>query len=93
MACELLSKNYPWIFKIRAITVTANHIETQSSPIQQDMFYDYSKDEKQRKLCSAIDSIKDTFGKGAILPATVLDEKKMPHKKQEDTVLPGMMHK
>ena len=93
VACELLSKNYPWIFKIRAITVTANHIESQSSPIQQDMFYDYSRDERQKKLSRAIDIIKDTYGKGAILPATVLDEKKMPKKKQEDTVLPGMMHK
>ena len=92
-ACELLDKNYSWFYKIRALTVTVNHLESSETAFQQDMFYDYSKDEKQRKLCSAIDSIKDTFGKGAILPATVLDEKKMPHKKQEDTVLPGMMHK
>lgn len=93
VACELLKKNYPWVFKIRALTVTAIHLENSSAPLQQSMFYDYSEEEKQKKLSSAIDIIKDTYGKGAILPATVLDEKKMPKKRQEDTVLPGMMHK
>ena len=92
-AFKLLKKNYPWVFKIRALTVTAIAIETTDTPVQQDMFFDYEKQDKRKKLGAIINDIKDTYGKGAILPATVLDEKKMPKKKQEDTVLPGMMHK
>lgn len=92
-AIKLLKKNYPWVFKIRALTVTAIAIETTDTPVQQDMFFDYEKQDKRKKLGETINDIKDTFGKSAILPATVLDEKKMPKKRQEDTVLPGIMHK
>ncbi len=92
-AIKLLWDNYPWHFKIRALTVTAISLVSESAPVQQDMFYDYERENKQKRLNSVVDTIKDTFGKGAILPATVLDEKKMPKNKQEDTVLPGAMHK
>jgi hypothetical protein len=57
------------------------------------MFYDYEKEDKQKKLNSVVDKINETYGKKSILPATVLDERKMPKVKQEDTVLPGAMHK
>ena len=93
VAIKLLSDNYNWRYQIRALTVTAIYLESSQAPTQSDMFYDYEKEEKQRRLGSVIDSIKDTYGKKAILPATVLDERKMPKGKQEDTVLPGMMHK
>ncbi len=92
-AIRLLKENYPWVFKIRALTVTAIAIETTDSPIQQDMFFDYEKEDKRKRLGAVINDIKDTYGKGAILPVAVLDEKKMPAGKQADTVLPGIMHK
>ena len=92
-AIKLLKDNYPWVFKVRALTITAIGIETSDAPVQRDMFFDYEKEDKRKNLGAVINSIKDTYGKGAILPATVLDEKKMPKKRQEDTVLPGAMHK
>ena len=92
-AISLLEKNYTWRAKIRAVTVTAISIETDSAPLQQDMFFDYEEEDKRKRLGSVINDIKDTYGKASILPATVLDEKKMPKGRQEDTVLPGMMHK
>ena len=92
-AIALLKESYPWHFKIRALTITAISIETNDTPVQQDMFFDYERDERKKKLSSVIDDIKDTYGKSSLLPATVLDEKKMPKKRQADTVLPGMMHK
>lgn len=92
-AFKLLKDNYPWHFKIRALTVTAISLVSEDAPVQRDMFYDYEKEDKQKKLNSVVDIINDTYGKKSILPATVLDEKKMPKAKQEDTVLPGAMHK
>ncbi|MBQ8545486.1 MAG: DNA polymerase IV [Clostridia bacterium] len=92
-AILLLKENYPWNYKVRALTVTAISIETTDTPVQADMFFDYEKDEKKKRLSSVIDNIKDTYGKSSVLPATVLDEKKMPKNRQADTVLPGMMHK
>ncbi len=92
-AISLLKENYHWNFKIRALTVTAISIETNDTPVQQDMFFDYEKEDRKKKLTSVIDDIKDTYGKSSLLPATVLDEKKMPKNRQKDTVLPGMMYK
>lgn len=92
-AIALLNKSFDWRTKIRAITVTAISIEQDGAPVQQDMFFDYEKEDKSKRLGSVINDIKDTYGRGSILPATVLDEKKMPKNRQEDTVLPGMMHK
>ena len=92
-ALSMLKKNYDWREKIRAVTVTAISIETDEAPVQGDMFFDYEKQDRRKRLGSVINDIKDTYGKSSILPATVLDEKKMPKNRQDDTVLPGMMHK
>ncbi len=92
-AISLLTKNYPWNSKIRAITITAISIETNDMPVQANMFFDYERDEKKKKLTSTIDKIKDTYGKSSILPATVLDEKKMPSHEADRATLPGNMKK
>ena len=92
-AYELLTKNYSFREKIRAITVTATGLNEDTAPIQAMLLYDYEADEKRSRLNTALDDLKNTFGKGIIKPAVILDESKMPKKSQEDTVLPGMMHK
>ncbi len=92
-AINLLKENYPWHRKIRALTITAISIETSDTPVQTDMFFDNEKEEKKKRLSSTIDNIKDTFGKSSILPATVLDEKKMPAHEADRATLPGNMKK
>ena len=92
-AIGLLKENYPWHFKIRALTVTAISIETSDTPVQTSMFFDFYKEEKKKRLSEAIDNIKDTYGKSSILPATVLDEKKMPSHEADRATLPGNMKK
>lgn len=92
-AFKLLRQNYTFREKIRAITVTATSLGEENSPIQAMLLYDYAADEKRSRLNNALDDLKNTFGKEIIKPAIILDENKMPKKAQEDTVLPGMMHK
>ena len=91
-AQSLLDENYSWRFKIRALTVTAISLETSDTAVQQDMFFDYEKENKRKRLGTVIDDIKDTYGRSAILPATVLDERKMPTKEADRATLPGVMH-
>ena len=88
-----MRKNYTFQEKIRALTVTAIGLTEDAAPIQSIMLYDYDADEKRSKLNSALDKIKDTFGKDVIKPAVILDENKMPKNTQKETILPGMMHK
>ena len=92
-AYELLVKNYSFREKIRAITVTAINLKEKNAPMQSIMLYDYEADEKRSRLNSALDDLKNEFGKEVIKPAVILDENKMPKNEQKDTVLPGMMHK
>ncbi len=92
-AYELLRQNYSFKENIRAITVTAIHLNEEHTPVQSVMLYDYEADEKRKRLNSALDEIKNAFGKGAIKPAVILDENKMPKNSHKEIVLPGMMHK
>ena len=92
-AAELLRKNYSFLEKIRALTVTAINLTEETTPVQAIMLHNYDADEKRSKLNSALDDIKSAFGKDIIKPAVILDESKMPKNTQKDTVLPGMMHK
>ena len=39
-----------------------------------------------------IDYIKKLYGKRAIIPAVILDEKKMPRGMREDIIMPGFMY-
>ncbi len=93
LAYELLLKNYSFREKIRALTVTAINITEEDTPVQSIMLFDYGAQEKRSRLNSALDALKNEFGKDVIKPAVILDEHKMPKKRQVDTVLPGMMKK
>ena len=91
-AYEILKKHYEPRHIIRALTVTAINLESEDANEQLDMFFDYEKREKDEKLTKVIDQIKNQYGVGAIKPATILNEDKMP-KKEQGKVLPGKMHK
>ncbi|MBO5313413.1 MAG: DNA polymerase IV [Clostridia bacterium] len=93
VALELLKSNYLFHDPIRAITVTATGLTQADAPVQRDMFHDYGADDKRKRLSSALDSINDTFGKGAIKPAVILSESKMPKSSHKEIILPGMMHR
>jgi DNA polymerase-4 len=91
-ACEILKKHYDPHHIIRALTVTAINLESEDANEQISMFFDYEAREKREKLNKVIDEIKQEYGVGAIKPAIILDEDKMP-KKEQGKVLPGKMHK
>lgn len=88
-AFELLMENYNFRVDIRALTVTAINLTEKNAPVQASMLHDYEADEKRERLNTALDDIKNTYGKGAIKPATILNETKMPKNSQKEVVLPG----
>ena len=92
IACEILKEHHDPRREIRALTVTAINLEGESEIEQIDMFFDYSGIEKKKRLNKALDSIKSEYGRGAIVPAVILNETKAP-KKEQGKVLPGTMKK
>ncbi len=92
VACEILVQHHDPRREIRALTVTAINLEGQDEIEQIDMFFDYGAVERKKRLNKALDSIKNEYGRGAIVPAVILNEDKIPKKKQ-GKVLPGKMKK
>lgn len=84
---DILRKRYQWKRKIRALTVSAIHLESVEAPRQLSLFGE--TDEKQRRVEEALDKIKGKFGDGAIRPAVLLGETKLPeHKNGRQAPLP-----
>ena len=89
---KLLESKYIWQNPIRSITVSAIQLERVDIPIQLSIFYDSITYERREKLNRIVDDIRDTYGKQAIFPAIILDEKKMPRGKRQDIIMPGYMY-
>ena len=91
-AYSLLEEKYSWRNPIRSITVTAIQLDSSQNPTQLSMLLDYERLVRREKLNESIDSIRDRYGKYAVIPALVLDEKKMPVGNDREIIMPGYMY-
>lgn len=73
---QLLKERYDWQKKIRALTLSAIHLERTDAPGQLSLFD--TADDKREQVEAALDRIREKFGKGAIKPAVLLGESKLP---------------
>ena len=90
-ACKILRENYHWQKHVRSLTVTAINLENAEKPIQLS-FFDSPTNEKRELLTRTIDEIHEIFGKESLVPALILDEKKMPHGVCDEIIMPGWMY-
>ena len=91
-AYTLLEEKYSWRNPIRSITVTAIQLDSSQNPTQLGMLLDYERLVRREKLNESIDTIRDRYGKYAVIPALVLDEKKMPVGNDREIIMPGYMY-
>ena len=89
----LVEKNYAWTNQIRAITISAINLVSESAIEQTTIFCDYKKVERQSKLERTVDNIRGRYGKTAIAPAVLMNEHKMPPHSDREIIMPGIMHK
>ncbi len=90
-AFSILLSNYRWEKNIRSLTVTAINLEKAEEPIQLSLF-DTPANEKREILTRTIDEIHELYGKHSLVPALILDEKKMPRGTCDELVMPGWMN-
>lgn len=90
-AFNILVSNYDWKKNVRSLTVTAISLENDEEPTQLS-FLDTPIKGKREVITRTIDEIHRLFGKDSILPALIIDEKKMPHGVCNELVMPGWMH-
>ncbi len=74
---KIFAERYKWSRKVRAVTLSAINLESADTPRQISLFGGDTQ-EKYKKAEEALDKIKARFGDGAIKPAVLLCDNKMP---------------
>ena len=77
---DLLKRRYGWRKPIRALTVSAIRLESVDKPDQLSLF---ATDDKRERVENTLDAIRSKFGNGAIRPATLLGESKLPPHRED----------
>lgn len=90
-AFQLFKKRYDWRNPIRSVTIQAINLFPQDMPQQIDLFFDYKQAEKQEKLDSCVEKLRQRFGKRCIRNAVLLQELGMPMGNVEITMPTGLV--
>ena len=91
---RLLLPRYKWPEPVRAVAIRADHLVPDHIPRETDLFHmdRMLKAEKMERLDATLDDIRRRFGKGAIKPACMLTDLKMPTDGRDQIRLPGHMY-
>ena len=87
-AFELFVKNYKWEYPIRSVTVRAINLHSAIEAEQLDFFGNAEETAKRERLETAIEKIRDRFGKHSIQPATLYRDIKMPNDREVELTMP-----
>jgi DNA polymerase-4 len=91
-AFNLFQKNYNWQNHIRAVTVRVIHLTSEHMPRQISLLSDETKRDKTEKIESAMEKIRERFGKQAVTYACLLGDLKMPKTKDVELIMPQAMY-
>ena len=89
---DLFRTRYYWDRPIRALTIRGINPRSEHEPIQLDLFNDYQRRIKQKKLDDAIDEIRNRFGVNAIKSAALMGNLAMANDKCETVIMPSPMY-
>lgn len=92
-AFSLFMEMYRWELPVRAVTVRAINLICTDSPVQTDLFSDFTRHERQARIDKTVLEIRSRYGRNGIFNASLLSEYAIPHSAPEHAVLPGMMYK
>ena len=91
-AFELFQRSYAWEFPIRSLTVRAINLFEENEPEQATFYSSFEEVDRRERLETAIEAIRDRFGKYAIMPALLFTNKeKMPTDREIELEMPTGM--
>lgn len=88
----LFKSNYKWDNNIRSVTIRAINLIDASLPSQISIYDDVVNIIKKEALDNAVDKIRCKFGRKSILPASLMQDLKIPDDNRHLVTLPGLMH-
>ena len=89
---ELFRMKYRWEKPIRALTIRGINPDSESAPVQLDMFNDYVPRARQKALDDAIDEIRGRFGERSIFNACLMNDVGMAKDRCETVPMPSPMY-
>ena len=87
-AYGLFERNYRWEYPVRSVTVRAINLCSQDEPEQIGFFMNPQEVDRRERLETAIEEIRDRFGKYAIQPACLCQQIKMPTDREIELRMP-----
>ena len=87
-AYGLFERNYRWEYPVRSVTVRAINLCSQDEPEQIGFFMNPQEVDRRERLETAIEEIRDRFGKHAIQPACLCQQIKMPTDREVELRMP-----
>ena len=90
---ELFRERYAWQLPVRALTIRAISLIRDDTPLQTDLFNDFSRRERQQNLDDAVDGLRKRFGMGIVRAASLLGNLAMANDKCETVPLPSPMYR
>ena len=88
----LFHERYRWFRPVRAVTVRAIGLIPQQVPEQMNLFLDQKKKDKLDRIETAVEEIRQRYGKHSVMNASLLGDIKMPDDGRDLVRMPGLMY-
>lgn len=79
--------------QVRALTVCADRLESDRTPVQTDLFLDHEARDRRRAADDAVDEIRRRFGDRAVRAASLLGESVTAQDRCETVPMPAVMYR
>ena len=89
---DLFRRRHSWNNDIRSLTISAIDLVPSDTPVQLDLWSDYSKHTRRLTLEKTVDDIRRRFGLNAINFAALTSGLKMPAHKEVEYKMPSVMY-
>lgn len=89
---ELFHRRYCWNRDIRSLTIRAIDLVPSDTPVQLDLWTDFSKHKRRLKLEETVEDIRRRFGLQAINFAALSSGLKIPSHREVEYKMPSMMY-
>jgi len=91
-AHSLFTREYNWNNHVRAVTIRAINLVPQINPQQMNFLISPSAVERREKLDTAIEKVRERYGKKAIYSACLMGDLKLPDLAVTQILMPGSMY-
>ena len=89
---DLFQQKHRWRNDIRSLTISAINLVPEGTPVQMNLWTDFSRHEKKIALEKTVEDIRRRFGLGAINFASLTDGLPIPSNREIEYKMPSVMY-